>query len=110
MTKRAALAEYYGARMGQCDKARQDIEECLKHDRSPFLLFQAAGLYAQISRHQGDPEAKQEALQLLGSALRKGFSELNLIKTDPDLNPIRKEPEFIRLLQVADGLEKSPAK
>ena len=98
------------ARIGQCDKARNDIEECLKHDRSPFFLFQAAGLYAQISRHEDDPEPKQEALRLLGNALRKGFTNLKLMKTDHDLDPIREEVEFKRLLQIATGLENSPAK
>jgi tetratricopeptide (TPR) repeat protein len=95
------------ARLGECEKARRDVEEGLKHDRSSFFLFQAAGLYAQISRHERGTDAKQEALALLGSALRKGFADLELFKTDTDLNPIREEAEFKRLLEVAAGLKKS---
>jgi tetratricopeptide (TPR) repeat protein len=98
------------ARLGKCDRARRDAEECLKHDRSPFFLYQVAGLYAQISRHEREPDARREALLLLGAALRKGFSDLELLKTDHDLDPIREDSEFKRLFQIAAGLEKSPAK
>lgn len=98
------------ARLGECKRARSDAEEALKHDRSPFFLFQAAGLYAQISRHEQGNEAKKEALSLLGSALQKGFSDLELLKTDPDLDPVRGEAEFKRLLEIAAGLKISAVK
>lgn len=96
------------ARLGECARARQDAEECLRHERSGFFLFQIAGLYSQISRHEKAPDAKEQALRLLAGALRNGFSEWESLKTDRDLDPIREETEFKRLLQVAAGLEKSP--
>ena len=95
------------ARVGECKKARLDVEECRKQKLTPFFLFQAAGIYVQISRHEKDTDAKQEALLLLGNALRNGFSDLELFQTDTDLNPIRDDPEFKRLLQIAAGLKKS---
>jgi tetratricopeptide (TPR) repeat protein len=98
------------ARVGECEKARLDAEECLKRNPTPFFMYQAAGLYAQLSRHERGTDAKQKALSLLGDALRKGFSELDLFQTDDDLNPIRDDSEFKRLLQVAAGLKKSASK
>jgi hypothetical protein len=96
--------------VGECKKARLDAERCLKYNPASFFLFQAAGLYAQISLHESGDDAKKEAFVLLGSALRKGFSDLELFQTDADLNPIREEPEFKRLLQVVAGLKKSASK
>jgi serine/threonine protein kinase/Tfp pilus assembly protein PilF len=93
------------ARLGECERARRDAEESLERDRSPFFLFQAAGLYAQIAQYEKGDDAKKEALALLGSALRKGFADLELFKTDADLNPIRGEAEFKRLLEIATGLK-----
>jgi tetratricopeptide (TPR) repeat protein len=98
------------ARLGECKRARSDAEECLKRDRTPFFLFQAAGLFAQISRHEQGNEARKEALALLGTALQKGFSELELFKTDHDLDPIRDDAEFKRLLDIAAGLKISALK
>jgi hypothetical protein len=98
------------ARIGECERARQDAVECLKHDCSPFLLYQIAGIYAQISGHEKTPDAKQRALQLLGTAIRNGFSDLQTMKTDTDLDPIRSEAEFKRLFELVAGLQKSPAK
>ncbi len=95
------------ARVGECKKARLDVEECRKQKLTPFFLFQAAGIYAQISRHERGTDAKQEALVLLGNSLRHGFSDLELFQTDTDLNPIRDDEEFKRLLQIAAGLKKS---
>jgi serine/threonine protein kinase/Tfp pilus assembly protein PilF len=98
------------ARMGECQKARLDAEICLKNNPTPFFLYQAAGLYAQVSRHEKGNDAKKEAIALLGKALRKGFTDLGLFQTDTDLDPIRDDQEFKRLLQIVIGLEKSAAK
>ena len=96
------------ARMGECERARQDAEECLKRERSAFFLFQIAGIYAQISRHEREPvAAKREAIWLLGRALQKGFNDLNLLKSDSDLDPIRNDVGFKVLLEIAAGLQKS---
>lgn len=98
------------ARLGECQLARRDAEECLKRERSAYFLFQSAGLYAQISRHETGREARLEALAALSSALKKGFDDLELLKADSDLNPIREEPEFKKLLEIAAGLKKSSVK
>lgn len=97
------------ARLGECQRARRDAEHALQHDRSPFFLFQAAGLYAQISRHDTGGEAKLEAIALLRAALQKGFDDLELFKNDHDLDPVRGEADFKRLLDVVAGLKNSPS-
>ena len=92
------------ARLGDCVKARQDATACLQQDRTPFLLFQMAGLFAQLSRHEKESDAKQEAMRLLAQSLRLGFTNLKLLKDDADLNPIRGELEFKRLADAAERL------
>jgi serine/threonine protein kinase/Flp pilus assembly protein TadD len=96
------------ARMGECARARQDAADCLRQERTPFLLFQMAGLYAQLARHEKELDAKHESLRLLGQALRSGFGDLNLLNTDTDLEPIRGDPEYRRLLTLAAELQKPP--
>lgn len=98
------------ARIGECDKARRDAKECLLQERTPFLQFQLAGLYAQISRHEKGNDAKDEAQRLLGNALRSGFTDLQTWKADHDLDPLRGEAEFKRLQGVLAGLKLSPVK
>jgi serine/threonine protein kinase/Flp pilus assembly protein TadD len=96
------------ARLGECARARQDAVECLRQERTPFVLFQMAGLYAQLSRHEKEPDAKQESLRLLGQALRTGFTDLKLLASDPDLAPIRDDPEYRRLADAAARLAPVP--
>ncbi len=83
------------ARLGNWDAAKADAEEALRRDQTPLNQFQAAGIYALLTKH--DPANKTVALKLLGEALRGGFGFEN-IETDPDLNPLRTLPEFQRIL------------
>jgi eukaryotic-like serine/threonine-protein kinase len=92
------------ARLGESDKARRDAKECLRRERTPFLLFQMAGLYAQLAKHEKALDAKQEALALLDTALRNGFSDIHLLRTDADLEPIRNEADYRRLVEAAAKL------
>jgi serine/threonine protein kinase/tetratricopeptide (TPR) repeat protein len=93
------------ARIGECKRARADAERIAPTERTPFIRYQLAGLYAQLSRHEKGPDARDEALRLLSRALRDGFTDLTVWKTDPDLDPIRTDPEFKRLLDVLSGLK-----
>lgn len=95
----------YLARLGRAAEARRDAAEALRVDRSAYRLFQVAGLFAQLSR--GEPKAKDEALVYLGQALRAGFNNPNLLKTDPDLDPVRSDPRFQKILAAVDQLERS---
>jgi serine/threonine protein kinase/lipoprotein NlpI len=95
----------YHARLGHGAEARRDAEDSLKADSSAYRLFQAAGLYAQLSKV--DPKAKDEAVRLLARAMRAGFNNAALLKSDHDLDPIRTYPNFGTLLTAigqVDGL------
>ena len=94
----------YLARLGRADEARRDAADALKADRGAYRQFQVAGLFAQLSKR--DPKAKDEALRYLARALRAGFADANLLKTDPDLDPIRDDPGFVRLVATAGELDR----
>jgi serine/threonine protein kinase/tetratricopeptide (TPR) repeat protein len=86
------------ARLGRRAQALDDAQESLLLDARPPNLYQVACVYALTARQH--PEDRVQALQLLSSALRSGFG-LDLVDGDRDLDPIRKEPEFRRLVQAA---------
>jgi serine/threonine protein kinase/tetratricopeptide (TPR) repeat protein len=89
------------ARKGQRAAALEDAQEALLISNDADIKYQVAGIYALTSKQ--DPEDRLRAYQLLSSALRQGFG-LDLVDIDPELDPIRKEPEFLRLLQSARAL------
>ncbi len=89
------------ARLKEFDSARQDAEQALLLDSSPARQYQVACIYSLTSAD--DPDDRPRALQLLASALRQGYG-LDLLDTDPDLDPLRKLPEFRRLSDAARAL------
>jgi tetratricopeptide (TPR) repeat protein len=93
------------ARLGQRDAALRDAKESLARDSKPQYLYQVAGIYALSSRD--NPTDRCEALRLLASALRSGYG-LDLIDKDTDLDPIRAQPEFLRLVEAARALRGRP--
>jgi tetratricopeptide (TPR) repeat protein len=94
----------YLARLGRADEARRDAADALAADTTPYRKYQIAGLYAQLARHDPDGTARTESLHLLALAFRGGFENMNLLKYDSDLDPIRTDPEFKRLVDVAGQL------
>jgi serine/threonine protein kinase/tetratricopeptide (TPR) repeat protein len=87
------------ARLGRRDEALADARLVLAHGPDPPpLLYQIAGVYALTSRQVADD--RREALRLLTRALRRGDG-LDVVDADPDLDPIRDDPEFRRV--VADA-------
>jgi tetratricopeptide (TPR) repeat protein len=89
------------ARAGKREAALQDARDALLRDTKAPNLYQVAGIYALTSRQE--PEDRAEALRLLWSALKTGFG-LNYVDTDTDLDPIRKHPEFLRLVSAAKAM------
>ena len=90
------------ARLADRAVAVADAEECLRRDREPQTVYQVAGIYALTSR--GEPADRAEALRLLASALGKGYG-LDLIDRDRDLDPIRNDAEFKRIVAAAKALK-----
>ena len=96
----------YLARAGDGKSARRDAAACLRDEPTGFRYYQMAGLHAQLSRHETDGKARQEAFRLLALALRNGFSDLSLMEKDSDLDPIRNTDEFRSLVTHARGLQR----
>ena len=86
------------ARLGRREAAIADAGSALLKDTKPFNVYQVAGIYALTSRQS--PDDRREALRLLESALSQGFG-LDLLDRDRDLDAIREQPEFRRLVQAA---------
>jgi serine/threonine protein kinase/Flp pilus assembly protein TadD len=90
------------ARLGKRKEAHRDAENCLIRDVQPATLYQVAGVYALTFKEH--PEDLPQALLLLSCALAKGYGQ-NLLAIDPDLEPIRKHPEFVRLVAQTKTLK-----
>jgi serine/threonine protein kinase/tetratricopeptide (TPR) repeat protein len=89
-------------RLKQRDAALRDAVEALRLDSGPATLYQVAGIYALTSVSHADD--RREAFRLLAAALRGGYG-LDLLVGDHDLDPIRKLPQFGRLVQAAQELQ-----
>lgn len=108
-TEARAGRAVYLARMGKAEKAIADAKVVLNEEPTPFRLYQMGGMYAQLSKTDKTGASRQQALQLMAKAFRTGFETLNIIKDDPDLDPIRDDAEFKDLVLHARKLQ-SPVK
>jgi serine/threonine protein kinase/lipoprotein NlpI len=86
------------ARLGRREAAIRDAQAVLAMDDSALGVYQAACVYALISKDS--PADRAEALRLLAAAVRKDGSWLSVAGKDPDLDPIRDQPEFQDLLKA----------
>jgi tetratricopeptide (TPR) repeat protein len=86
------------ARRGKRDEALREAREALVRDTRPANLFQVGCIYSLTSK--AHPEDRKEAHHLIWSALREGFG-FEHIDTDPDLAPLRTDPEFEKLVAAA---------
>ena len=86
------------ARQGDRDGAVADAREALRLTERPGTKYQVAGVYALSSK--ANPADLREAYSLLDSALRDGFG-FEYLDKDPELDPIRKDPDFKKLVDAA---------
>jgi tetratricopeptide (TPR) repeat protein len=86
------------ARVGRRTEAIRDAEEALLRDGRPPNLYQVGCIYALTAKSEREDRLK--AFPLLWAALQTGFG-IDMVDTDNDLDPIRKEPEFRRLVAAA---------
>jgi tetratricopeptide (TPR) repeat protein len=89
------------ARLGRRDEALRDAGEAERLDPRPEVLYQVAGVYALTSEQNAAD--RRAAVRLLAAALRQGHG-FSLLEIDPDLRPIRGQPEYRRLLEAARTL------
>ncbi len=92
------------ARLGKREEARRDAENVLALDRRPATLYQVAGVYALTS--PGHEQDRARALDLLRSALRQEEDWLDVVPRDPDLDLIRRDPEFQEIVRAAVALHR----
>jgi eukaryotic-like serine/threonine-protein kinase len=104
-TEARAARAVYAARTGDAVRATRDAAQVLKEEPMPFRLYQMAGVYAQLSKTDKTGAAKQQALQLLAKAFRTGFEQFTIIPKDPDLDPVRYDPDFVALVEHAKKLQ-----
>jgi serine/threonine protein kinase len=92
----------YRARLGRREEALADLALCLRDDDSAQTEYKAACVYAlNTAKHAED---RPEALRHFAAALRKGYDRFDVIEQDADIDALRSDPEFRRLLQAARSL------
>jgi tetratricopeptide (TPR) repeat protein len=87
---------YYGielAQVGRIDEAKAEVKKALElSPGDPLMLYNAACCYARI----GETKA---ALTSLKESVMAGLQDYDWIRTDPDFDSIREEPEYIELMK-----------
>ncbi|HMF15833.1 MAG TPA: protein kinase, partial [Gemmataceae bacterium] len=86
------------ARLGQHLKAYDDVIRLLDRHPDPAHHYQAAKIYALTSKSQA--QDRQHALKQLSFALRNGHGWEHF-QIDPDLESLRGEAEYQKLVQIA---------
>jgi tetratricopeptide (TPR) repeat protein len=89
------------ARRGKYEQARQDARDALLRDGKPPNLYQVGCIFALTSADRAEDRA--EAIRLVWQALKAGYG-LEHVDADPDLNPIRADAEFVRVVAAAKSL------
>lgn len=80
-------------RLNKFDEAKDDLTKALLiNPRNPVTYYNFASLHA-IQKQSG------LALDYLDKALETGFKDYDFLRADPDLNNIRKNPEFRKILE-----------
>lgn len=92
------------ARLNDRAGALRDAREALRLTERPATKYQIAGIYALTSR--AHPDDRREAFSLLDSALRDGFG-FEYLDKDKELDPLRTDPEFKKLVDAARAYRKS---
>lgn len=92
------------ARQGKRAAALQDARDALLADLRAPNLYQVACIYALTSKE--NPADRDEAFRLLWAALKGGFGR-DLYKTDADLDPIRREVAFARVVERVAEVERA---
>jgi serine/threonine-protein kinase len=93
------------ARAGRHERAAQLAEQLrLGHENDSVFLIRVARCYAQCSLAvPGKPELERQYLEMalaaLKTALEHGYKDLITLETHPDLDPLRKNPVFKKLLE-----------
>lgn len=82
------------ARSKRLDEAKAEAAKAIElNPYDPLMLYNTACFYAQIGE-------KKLALQSLRNSISAGLENFEWIRRDPDLESIRKEPEYAELIST----------
>lgn len=90
------------ARLGRRDEAVRDARQALIRNPSALQTLQIACIYSLTSRIH--PSDREQAIRLVRRALARRPLLVTLARSDADLAPIAKDPEFRRLIDSAGEL------
>ncbi|MBL8814970.1 MAG: protein kinase [Planctomyces sp.] len=90
------------ARHGSAESAMSDISKARELSEEPMVTYQAACVYAILSKSL--PDQRLEALKLLEEAFRLRTQIARIAWTDKDMDAIRDDMEFKRLLAASEIL------
>ena len=80
-------------RLGRLEEAKIEMQKGIEQNpNDPIIVYNAACFYALI-------DDKTVAIENLKKAIDNGFENYNYIKHDPDINSLKKEPDFIVLMK-----------
>ena len=81
------------AQVGRKDEAKLEAARALElSPDDPLMLYNATCFYAQMGENK-------LAIETLKKAFSAGYANLEWLKRDSDLDPIRNEPEYIALVE-----------
>jgi hypothetical protein len=89
---------------GKHERAAAMAEEIrLGKEKDPELLLNVGYCYAQCAAVAGidsglKNQYEQKAVTAVQTAIKHGYKDLTTLETEPDLDPIRKNPDFGKLL------------
>ena len=89
------------ARVGKGQEALADANRAVDEQDTedlwdPGTMYDVACVYAQL-------DAEALAIDALSNALDLGFDDVDLLENDPDLDKLRKSPQFRALLREVKG-------
>ncbi|MDU8885030.1 hypothetical protein RXV94_02580 [Yeosuana sp. MJ-SS3] len=80
-------------RLGRLEEAKKEMQKGIQQNSNdPIIIYNAACFYALI-------DEKSTAIENLKKAIDNGFRNYNYLKHDPDFYSLRKEPDFIALME-----------
>jgi hypothetical protein len=83
--------------MGKYEKAAGAIERAAEIGKNPVVMYNLACVYAKMNN-------KEKAFEWLDSALKAGFPQVGLLKTDADLASLREDARFKDVVALGDKM------
>jgi len=80
-------------RVGRIEDAKAEAAKAVDlSPDDPLMMYNTACFYSRL-------EEKQKAIEMLKKSIATGLEDYDWIKTDPDFDNIRNEPEYIELMK-----------